>query len=57
LRGKDGSWTTIQRIEKVEREVRTYNLEVEGDHAFFVHGYLVHNKEPCEGCPLHDPSK
>ena len=44
---KDGSWTTVQTIEKVEQQVWTYNIEVEGDHTFFVHGYLVHNKEEC----------
>jgi len=44
----DGRSSIINTIERVDRGVRTYNLLVEGDHTFFVHGYLVHNKEECQ---------
>ena len=40
LLSMDGHLTMVETIELIGRGVRTYNLEVEGDHTFFVHGYL-----------------
>jgi len=39
--------TVIKSIKKVNRGVRVYNLDVEGDHTFFANGFLVHNKQDC----------
>ena len=39
--------TEVTDIETVNEKVRTYNLEVKGDHNYFANGALVHNI----GCP------
>jgi hypothetical protein len=50
LSGKNGMVICIESIEKVNRAVRAYNIEVTGDHTFYVDGVLVHNKiDPPQG--------
>lgn len=40
---------TITAIEEVEEEVTVYDIEVEMDHSFFVHGAVLHNCARCAG--------
>jgi intein/homing endonuclease len=41
-----GGHTAVTSIQKVDRGVRVYNIEVSGAHTFFVDDVLVHNKGP-----------
>ncbi|MCP4545737.1 MAG: hypothetical protein GY835_04610 [bacterium] len=45
LTGEDGKTIYIVCIEKVDKGVRVFNIEVDGNHTFFADGLLVHNKE------------
>jgi len=44
-----GATVPIERIDRVDRGVRVYNLEVEPFHNYFADGILVHNKKPQVG--------
>jgi intein/homing endonuclease len=46
LVGRDGKTVLVATIERIDRAVRAYNIEVAGPHTFFVEGVLVHNKLP-----------
>ena len=46
ITSKSGSGTIVVSIERVDRAIRAYNIEVSGSHTFFVEGLLVHNKGP-----------
>lgn len=41
-----GGEIPIVSIERVEKPVRAFNIEVGGDHTFYANGMLVHNKPP-----------
>ena len=49
LVGADGSSIMVESLEQVDFGVRTYNIEVEINHTFYVNGILVHNKGPMPG--------
>jgi hypothetical protein len=42
----DGNPIVVTQIERVDRGVRVYNIEVDGTHTFYANGVLVHNKIP-----------
>jgi hypothetical protein len=44
--GAAGKRIDVSSVERVNRFVRVYNLEVGGTHTFFVDGIMVHNKGP-----------
>lgn len=46
LQGIEGEAIPVVSIEKVERGVRIYNIEVDKAHTFFAGDLLVHNKPP-----------
>jgi hypothetical protein len=44
MRMVNGDWGPVHSIQRVDRSVEIYNLTVENNHNYFVHGSLVHNK-------------
>ncbi|MCX6666592.1 MAG: Hint domain-containing protein [Euryarchaeota archaeon] len=42
----DGTKEILTHIRYIPGTYTVYNLEVEQDHTYFVHGVLVHNKPP-----------
>jgi intein/homing endonuclease len=41
-----GNLIVVASLERVDKGVRVYNIEVGNTHTFFVDGTLVHNKIP-----------
>jgi len=45
LVGENGEPVAITSLEQIARGVRVFNIEVDGNHAFYAGGVLVHNKK------------